>query len=54
MKILIRGLAYLLQCLDNALIRQWEVDRVEITEEDIDYYNNCYLKGIGHPDYTVS
>lgn len=53
MKIFIRGLAVLLQCLDNALVKQWEVDKIEITEEDIDYYNNYYLKGIEHPDYKV-
>lgn len=27
-------------------------DKIEITEKEIDYYNNYYLKGIKHKDFS--
>lgn len=40
--------------LYRSIIGQWEEDwRVEITDKDRDYYNNYFLKGLEHPDYTT-
>lgn len=35
------------------LIGQFDVDKIDITEEHIDYYNNYYLKELEHDKFST-
>lgn len=37
----------------NRCINQFDVDKIVITDEHIDYYKNFYLKGIKHDKFTT-
>lgn len=36
------------------MFNQFEVDKISIGKEEIDYYNNYFLKGKKHPKFTTN